>query len=179
MTRRVILATALVVALATSATAQYTVGAITPRPLFSGGRDLVTRLTLIARTQVELGSMGLQKATRPDVTAFARQMLTDYTRADSELAALADSMQVATNVVDARLRGIERRLDGLYGAEFERDYAQTMFDMNQEVVSMLRIWTIEASKRADDDPLTRWVNDMRPKAEQYLERARQLQQAVR
>jgi predicted outer membrane protein len=179
MMRTVILPAALSIAFATSVAAQYPVGAMTPRPLFSGGRDLVTRLTLIARTQVELGSMGLQKATRPDVTAFARQMLTDYTRADTELAALADSMQVDTNVVDARLRGIELRLDGLYGPEFERDYARTMFDMNQEVVSMLRIWTIEAAKRAADDPLTRWVDDMLPKAEQYLERARQLQQAVR
>jgi putative membrane protein len=179
MIHRVILSTALVVALASSAAAQYTAGAMTPRPLFSSGRDLVTRLTLVARSQVELGSMGLQKATRPDVTAFARQMLTDYTRAETELTALADAMQLDTNVVDARLRGIERRLDGLYGQEFERDYAQAMFDVNQDVVSMLRIWAIEASKRAADDPVTRWVNDMLPKAEQYLERARQLQQTVR
>jgi predicted outer membrane protein len=123
--------------------------------------------------------MALQKATRPDVTAFARTMLTDYTRADSELAALMADMTVGARSVDDAYHLRERRLDALWGKEFEREYVQAMFEMNQDVVSMLRIWTVEASKREDDDSVTRWAGDMLRRAEQYLEKARQLDQTVR
>lgn len=159
--------------------AQYTFGAITPRPMYADSRDLVVRLIIIARSQVELGSMALQKATRPDVTAFARTMLTDYTRADTELTALASEINVGARSIDEEHRRRERRLDLLYGREFEREYVQAMFDVNQDVVSMLRIRSIESAKRAADDPLTRWVTDMLPKAEQYLEKARQLEQDIK
>ena len=163
---------------ATDLSAQYPYIAETPRPMYADSRDFLLRLIVIARSQVELGSMAMQKATRPDVTAFARMMLTDYTRVDTDLTGLAFTMDVGARSTDDEHRLRERRLDALYGREFEREYALAMFVVNQDVVSMLRIWTIEASKRPADDPLRRWASDMLPKAEQYLEKARQLQQVV-
>jgi predicted outer membrane protein len=172
-------AASITVASRVDVSAQYIYGAVTPRPMYSDTRDFLLKMTLIARSQVELGSMAMQRATRPDVTAFARTMLTDYTKVESELAALMADMSVGARSVDDSYRLRERRLDALWGKEFEREYVQAMFEMNQDVVSMLRIWTVEASKREDDDPVTRWANDMLRRAEQYLEKARQLNQTVR
>ncbi len=179
MQRYLVLAAMMLAAATASVSAQYTYGAVTPRPMYSDGADFLLKLIVVSRSQVELGSMGLQKATRPDVTAFARTMLTDYTHADTELTALATEMNVSARSIDAQHRILERRLDRLYGREFEREYIRAMFDVSQDVVAMLRIWTLEASKRAADDPLTRWANDMLPRAEQYLEKVRQLEQTVR
>jgi predicted outer membrane protein len=179
MQRYMVLAAVMLASATTNLSAQYTFGPVLPRPLYSDSHDFLIRLTIVARSQVELGSMALQKATRPDVTAFARMMLTDYTRIDTELSALATDMNIGARSIDDEHRIRERRLDRLYGREFEREYIQAMFIVTQEVVSMLRIWSIETSKRAADDPLARWGNDMLPKAEEYLEKIRQLQQTVR
>ena len=179
MQRYMVLAAVMLAVAAANVSAQYTYGAVTPRPMYSDGHDFLLKLIVVSRSQVELGSMGLQKATRPDVSAFARMMLTDSTRVDTELTALASEMNVGARSIDVEHRTLERRLDNLYGREFEREYIQAMFDVSQDVVAMLRIWTLEASKRAADDPLTRWANDMLPRAEQYLEKVRQLQQTVK
>ena len=179
MRRYVVLGAVMLSVATASPAAQFSSGAVTPRPMYADDQDLLIRLIIVARSQVELGSMALQRATRPDITAFARLMLTDFTRVDTDLTAIASEMNVGARSIDTEHRTREARLDSLWGREFEREYAEAMFEVNQDLVSMLRIFAIESSKRQADDPLTRWARDMLPKAEQYLEKARQLVQTVR
>ena len=51
--------------------------------------DFAKKAGAAGMAEVEMGKLGAQKATDPDVKAYAQKMVTDHTRANKELMAAA------------------------------------------------------------------------------------------
>src|SRR5206468_12674364 len=86
--------------------------------------------------EIQLGQMGSQKATSPEVKSFAQMKVTDHTQANQELMPLAQQLGVQQPTsLDAKHKAVADRLSKLQGAEFDRQYMKAMVDAHKNVVS--------------------------------------------
>ena len=85
--------------------------------------------------EVELGKVAATKAKDPEVKKFAQMMVTDHTKANAELKALAakKNFQLPTD-----LGTHKSKLDSmskLSGAEFDQEYVDNMVDDHEDDVA--------------------------------------------
>jgi putative membrane protein len=73
--------------------------------------------------EVQLGQLALERAASPEVRQFGQRMVTDHTKANQELAAVAQTKQmpIATEL-DQQHRALADKLATLQGAAFDQEY---------------------------------------------------------
>ena len=79
--------------------------------------------------EVELGRLASEKASNAEVKEFASRMITDHTRGNMELKAIAESKDLALPAVErvkAKHQGRIQKLEKLEGAAFDRAYMADM-----------------------------------------------------
>lgn len=85
--------------------------------------------------EVELGKLAASKAQSPEVKKFGEKMVSDHTKANNELKALAAKKGV---VLPAELSSSQKseleKLKGLSGADFDKEYVELMVDDHEEDV---------------------------------------------
>ena len=78
-------------------------------------------------TEIQLGQLASQKATRDDVKQFGQKMVTDHTQLNADLKPFADQMGVtAPTSLDAKDQALYDRLNGLSGPAFDKAYLMAM-----------------------------------------------------
>ena len=86
--------------------------------------------------EVELAKLALQKSTNADVKKFAQMMVTDHTKANEELKALATKKSIT---LPTDLGSHKSTLDDLNektGAEFDKAYVEAMVDDHETDVDL-------------------------------------------
>ena len=95
--------------------------------------------------EVELGKLASTKAQNPEVKSFAQKMVTDHTKANDELKALAGEKNVMPPTgLDPVHQSTMSKLQNLSGAEFDREYVNAMVKDHEATVQLFE-------KQADDN----------------------------
>lgn len=77
--------------------------------------------------EVKLGQLAAQKASSPDVKAFAQKMVDDHTTLNNSMQPIADRMGVkAPTKLDRKDQAEYDRLNALSGDEFDKAYVKAM-----------------------------------------------------
>src|SRR5690606_39111134 len=87
----------------------------------------------VGMMEVILGELASKKASNPKVKAFAAQMMKDHSKANKELALIAEkaSVLLPTDLHPDHKKHYDH-LSTLTGAEFDKEYMQMMVDDHQK-----------------------------------------------
>jgi putative membrane protein len=141
-------------------------------------------------TEVKLGELASQKAQNADVKAFGRTMVQDHTKAGEELKQLASKHNITAPADDNDMRDTLDRFSKLQGAEFDREYINTMVDNHEKTLNALEDrldkegddntprYTPKKTDNAFEMELNQWSAKTVPTVRQHLEKARQLDQKL-
>lgn len=87
--------------------------------------------------EIEMGKIAGQKAQNSEVKKFARMMVADHTRANTELKSIAAKQKVTLPTgIGPRHRSTLDELNRLAGADFDREYVQAMVDAHEADVQL-------------------------------------------
>lgn len=120
---------------------------------------------------VKLADLGVKKAERADVKAFAEMIVTDHTKANQELKQLATTKGVELSaVIDPTHASTFQKLEKYSGADFDKEFLAEMVSSHKKCVSNFE----ESSKDAKDSDLKMWVDKMLPALKAHLEKSKEL-----
>ena len=115
--------------------------------------------------EVKLGQLAEQNAESPDVKAFGRRMVTDHTKANDELKAIAGRKGITLPAdIDAKDQSTYDRLSKLKGAEFDKAYMKDMVSDHKEDVSEFR----HESEHGTDADIKAFAAKTLPTLEEHL-----------
>src|SRR5690606_5411977 len=146
---------------------------------FDGDRDFVEEHLEMGNAEVELGRIAQERATHPDVKAFAQELVRDHQAAGDELRRIATTANPnlsATIDDDAReeLTELREEMAKLTGRDFDRRYIDEMIDDHQEAVDDLQ----DKAENASHSEVRAWAAKTLPTVRQHLEKARSLKEAL-
>lgn len=132
----------------------------------------MTKAAQAGIAEVEAGKIAVQKASDPQVKAFAQQMVDDHGKANEELTQLADYKGV--KLPDGPSAADQKKLKKLQGTEgtrFDREYVHDMgVAPHKEAVSLFK----KASASARDADVKAFAARTLPTLEHHLEMAQSL-----
>lgn len=113
-----------------------TQGGETVRPV-TGAREFVEQAASSGLLEVEAGRMAVDKANRDSVRAFGQHMVTDHTKANQQLMALASQHGIAPpSTLEPRHQTMADALRALSGRSFDNQYMQGQVTAHQEAVAL-------------------------------------------
>ena len=125
--------------------------------------EFVRDVALKNMAEVELSRMALDKATDPDIKAFAQRMVDDHGAAGHNLKSVLSGQPIEWPVqLDDKQRKIADELAKKQGANFDRDYVKAMVEGHQDLaaklesrldVQSLADWKTAAAGRTDTKAL--------------------------
>jgi len=121
--------------------------------------------------EIEAGKIAQQKATSPDVKAFAKTMVTDHTAMLNELKpVITKAGQTAPTQLDQRRNGL---LDNLRaaGKDFDKTYLDQQVAAHQETLTLLKGY----ADNGDNPDLKAAAAKAVPKVQAHLDKAKALQ----
>ena len=125
--------------------------------------------------EIKMGELGQSKSANPDIKAFASQMVTDHSAANTELKTLADSKKVEV-ATDPSLvaQGKAKLLDAKTGADFDKAFAAGMVSDHKKAVAAFE----KASSDATDPDVKAFATKTLPTLQGHLSMAEDLQNKV-
>src|SRR3954471_8698425 len=88
--------------------------------------------------EVQLGKMGVQQASSPEVKSFAQMMVTEHTKANEELKPIAQQLGVQPPAqLDEKHQAIAEKLSTLRGEEFDKQFMTVMVQAHQDATSLI------------------------------------------
>jgi putative membrane protein len=167
-------------------------GALTPQ------RDLpefIEEAAMANMAEIQLSQLAQKRTQNQQVRQFAQRMVNEHQKALEGLRTAAKQANVQLpNELDQEHRQKQERLQGLKGAEFDREYMNMMVEAHEDTVELLEeradqrqgagtVGTTGDQARADDgqpgaQQVNTWAQQTLPTVQQHLQQARQLQQQV-
>jgi len=136
------------------------------------GENFVDEASAKGIAEIETAKMALQKGTAEDVRQFAQKMIDDHTRANQQLAQLAQQknleMSDEATLMDKAKAMILKLRDG---ENFDKAYANNQVVAHEQTIEMYRDY-LEDGDNAD---LKQYAESTLPKLEQHLQQAKELQ----
>lgn len=115
--------------------------------------------------EVELGRLAAQKASSAEVKAFGQRMVTDHSKANDQLMALAANKGLTiSKTLPADMQKEHDKLAGLSGAEFDRMYMQHMLKDHKKDVSEFE----KESQKATDTGVRSFAQQTLPVLREHL-----------
>ncbi|WP_206105971.1 DUF4142 domain-containing protein [Olivibacter sp. XZL3] len=122
--------------------------------------------------EVALGKLAQKKATDSKVKEFAVMMVTDHTKANDELKALASSKNIELPTVPSEdKQQAEEKLSAMSGAEFDKAYITQMVEDHKKTVALFET----ASTSVKDAELKSFIDKTLPTLKTHLEHSERLQ----
>jgi putative membrane protein len=139
--------------------------------------DFVKKASAAGAAEVEMGKLGAAKATNPEVKAFAQKMVTDHTKANTELTAAASAKKLEIKSdPDLMHKGMKEKFEHQTAdAEFNHDFMAQMVRDHEAVVEL---FTTAANDSTLDVDLRTWANKTLPTLKQHLASAQKLEAKV-
>jgi putative membrane protein len=115
--------------------------------------------------EVALGKLAQQKATNPKVKDFADMMVTDHSKANAELMALAKSKNITlpTTVSDEKQKEMTE-LSKKAGADFDKAYVDAMIDGHKKTIDLFE----DEAKNGKDPDLKAFAAKTLPTIKMHL-----------
>ncbi|MBB3240026.1 putative membrane protein [Pseudomonas sp. Tn43] len=129
--------------------------------------------------EVETSKLALEKSSSADVKAFANMMVTDHSKANEELAALAKKHDIEMPDTTTVVKQAKEKILDLRDESFDRAYANNQVKAHEETIERFKkqanTVTDDETKGATD--LTAFAKKMLPTLEKHLDMAKKLQAA--
>jgi len=143
-------------------------GTPAPHVLNQADRLFIREATIGGTAEVQAGQVAEQKGQAGMVKEFARQMVQDHRKANSQLADIAKADKVAQpDQLDDEHRAMKTQLDKLGGAEFDLAYIQGQIGDHQKAAQLLE-WEIGSGENTQ---LKSFAADTLPVVLRHLEMA--------
>jgi putative membrane protein len=136
----------------------------TPAPLNDKDKDFMQTAAKDGMMEVEMGKMGQKQAKNAEVKKFATRMVTDHSKANAQLKALAKKKGVTLDTAAPK----EHKIDD---ANFDKDYMDQMVKDHEKDVAAFE----EEAKDGSDPAVKAWANKTLPTLKKHLELAKQIQ----
>jgi len=136
-------------------------------------QKFVREATAAGMAEVNLSRRALTGATRQEVKDFARHMVEDHTKANTELLAVVNKKgfaRAASNTMPAEHRALDARLGTLRGEDFDRTYMKQMVKDHEDAVQLFQT----QAKSGKDDDLKAFAEKTLPTLKKHLEMARKV-----
>jgi putative membrane protein len=125
--------------------------------------------------EVQLGQLAADKATNDKVKQFGQRMVTDHTKANSELKAIASRKSLTIpDSPKGKDKGTIEKLSKMSGPAFDKAYMQDMVKDHQKDVAEFQK---EANSGSDPD-LKAWAGTTLPVLQEHLRMAKEALSAV-
>ena len=125
--------------------------------------------------EVEAGKLATARASHPEVKKFGQMMVTDHSKSNEKLKALADTRKVdLPKTPDAEKKAEKAKLEAQSGPGFDAAYMDTMVKAHQKTVALLE----DQIKNGKDATLRHFAQETLPTVQLHLATAQQLQAQV-
>ncbi|MGZ3871625.1 MAG: DUF4142 domain-containing protein [Mucilaginibacter sp.] len=126
--------------------------------------------------EVALGKLAQQKAVNAQVKNFADMMVTDHTKANDELTAIAKEKNITLPVtVDADHQKKMDDLSKLSGKDFDKAYVDAMVDGHKKTLDLLQ----NAAKNCSDTTLKAFAAKTAPVVQMHLDAINKIHDAIK
>lgn len=140
--------------------------------LAAEGENFVDEASAKGIAEIETAKMALDKGTSEDVKQFTQMMIDDHTKANQELAQLAQAkdleMSDEATLMDKAKAMILKLRDG---ENFDEAYANNQVVAHEQTIEMYQDY-VEGGENAD---LKQFAQKTLPKLEEHLKQAKDLQ----
>lgn len=179
----------LTVCFATAALAQTqggTPGTDTPKtdaPLPSGStsairsndEQFIKTMATGGLMEVEAGKLASARATHPEVKKFGQTMVSDHSKSNEKLKALAATRKFdLPTALDGEKKAEKTKLEAQSGPAFDAAYMDAMVKAHRKTVSLLQ----QQINTGKDATIKRFAEETLPTVKRHLEMAQQLQAKV-
>jgi putative membrane protein len=128
--------------------------------------------------EVELGKLGVQKASNPEVKQFAERMVADHSAANERLSALAAEHKIEVEGTygtpplrpDEQAAAKMQEMSRLSGSAFDQAFMRQMIEDHQKAVELFG----REAKEGKDKKVTGFVAEVLPKLQEHLAMARRI-----
>ena len=139
-------------------------------------QDLMTKAAQGGLAEVSLGQSAAQKATSPDVKAFAQKMVDEHSKANDQLKQVATTKGVTLPTdTDAEHKAVADKVNAQSGAKFDKAYMDAMVKDHYKTVKELE----DASKKVKDPDLKSWLDQTIPVVKQHQSMAHSLDKKLK
>ena len=136
----------------------------TAAPLNDKDKEFMQTAAKDGLMEVEMGKMGQKQAKNAEVKKFATRMVTDHSKANAQLKALAKKKGVT-------LDSEAPKMDKMDEANFDKDYMDHMVEEHEKDVAAFE----EEAKDGSDPDVKAWANKTLPTLKKHLEMAKAIQ----
>ena len=125
--------------------------------------------------EVATGTLATKKASNSQVKQFGQHMITDHSKANSELMTLATSKGVSLpKDTDAKHKAVAAKLSKLSGAAFDKAYMKEMVKDHEATVALFQ----KEAKQGRDTATKSWASKTLPNLQHHLQMAKTTYAAV-
>jgi putative membrane protein len=126
--------------------------------------------------EVKLGAMAKEQAASPEVQQFGQRMITDHTKANEELMALAQVKDISVSTeMDKQHQETVETLSKMQGSQFDREFMRHMVKDHEKAVQLFST----ASQESQDAEIKAFAAKTLPTLQEHLQLARQLAQQLK
>src|ERR1700712_3440334 len=126
--------------------------------------------------EVELGQLAQQKATDAKVKDFGAMMVTDHTKANDEMKALAKTKGITLPVaIDTDEQKVKDDLSAKSGADFDKAYVSNMIDDHKKDIKEFE----DAAKNCKDADLKAFATKTLPTLKMHLEAIQKIHDSMK
>ena len=126
--------------------------------------------------EVKLGAMAKEQAASSEVQQFGQRMVTDHTKANEELMALAQAKDISVSAeMDDQHQETAETLSKMQGGQFDREFMRHMVKDHEKAVQLFSM----ASQESQDAEIKAFAAKTLSTLQEHLELARQLAQQLK
>ncbi|WP_455884338.1 DUF4142 domain-containing protein [Pseudomonas spelaei] len=122
-------------------------------------------------TEVEAGKLALEKSTSADVKTFAQHMVTDHTKANQQLMALAKKLDIEVPDDAALTDKAKKAILEMRDESFDKAYANNQVAAHEKTVELFK----KEAASSDNAELKGFASETLPTLEKHLQMAKELQ----
>jgi len=139
--------------------------------LSSSDRQFLINAAEGGKSEVVLGKLAAEKGQSQEVKNFGQRMVTDHTKADTHLKEVAQKEGVTLpDKMDPDSQALEKKLDKLSGAEFDRTYMSAMVKDHSKDVHEFK----QEASQAHNPEVKNFAEQTLPTLEEHLKLAKQI-----
>ncbi|MEO6679614.1 MAG: DUF4142 domain-containing protein [Pseudomonas sp.] len=141
--------------------------------------DFVDNAAAGGIAEVETSKLALEKSASADIKSFANMMITDHTKANEELAALAKKHDIEVPDSTTLVKQAKEKILDLRDESFDAAYANNQVKAHEETIALFKkeADTVTDDKKPGATELKGFAQKMLPALEKHLDAAKALQAA--
>jgi putative membrane protein len=136
--------------------------------LSAGDKKFLTDAAKAGMMEIQMGRLGQSAGSSEAVKAFAKRMVDDHSKADSELKALAQEKKIDFPLDHSA--SMPTPLIGMEGEAFDKAYAKQAVADHEKAVALFQ----NEAKSGSDPDVKAWANSMLSTLQSHLDAAKGL-----